>query len=372
MLCSSTHDLLGGVSRQTSVSVDAIDDLLGPARDRFFGSGYRKVDHRLRDVEIETAAGSSARVTASATVGYPVDWARKDAAGVQPPHLSSVDTLVLGVSLCEAYLAHRYGLDDAQRARMWLRRVDIRAGSRPQDDLAGFTVNARLKATGPAEGGRHRIRISVFECVIGTMKLRCAVMHEVTDRAPADGSYRDVDDLLGPADERYFGTGYRKNRYDVRDVKLDAANTYAEAAVRSTSGSGPEPVRGLEGAYQPAVSMIDSIVLTAQLAEVILYRTDGLERGQTDTMWLRSLSMESPDPRRPAPGGFSGATAVTKNRTLDLDGARWRVLDMVAYCQGIEQTHSVAHRLPEWVSDRAETQPPANPHPAVTLIGNSR
>jgi hypothetical protein len=209
------------------------------------------------------------------------------------------------------------------------------------------------------------------------MKLRCAVMHEVTDRASADGSYRDMDDLLGPAEERYFGGGYRRNRHEVRDVRLDTASTYAEAAVRSTPGPGPEPSHGLEGAYQPAVSMIDSIVLTAQLAEVVLYRTDGLERGQTDTMWLRSLTMESPDPRRTSAGGFSGATAVTKNRTLELDGARWRVLDMVAYCQGIEQTHSVAHRLPEWVADRAEAvgseaEGSANPHPAVTLIGNPR
>jgi Pseudomonas avirulence D protein (AvrD) len=372
MLCSSTHGPLGGVSRQTSVSVDTIDDLLGPARDRFFGSGYRKVDHRLRDVEIETRADESARVSASATVGYPIDWARKDAAVVHAPHVSSIDALVLGVSLCEAYLAHRYGLDHAQRARMWLRRVDIRAGSRPQENLAGFTVNARLKATGPVEGGRRRIRISVFECVIGTMKVRCAVMHEVTDRAPADGSYRDVDDLLGPADNRYFGGGYRNNQYDVRDVKLDTANTYAEAAVRSSPGDKPEPTGGLEGAYQPAVSMIDSIVLTAQLAEVILYRTDGLQRGQSDTMWLRSISMESPDPRRPAAGRFSGALAVTKNRTVELGGSRWRILDTVAYCHGIEQTGSVAHRLPDWVSDRAEAERSANPHRAVTLIGNSR
>lgn len=372
MLCSSTHGLLGGVSRQTSVSVDAIDDLLGPARDRFFGSGYRKVDHHLRDLEIETAADSSARVTAAATVGYPVDWARKDDGAVHAPHVSSVDALVFGVSLCEAYLAHRYGLDDAQRARMWLQRVDMRAGSQPQENLAGFNVHARLKATGPVEGGRHRVRISVFECVIGTMKLRCAVMHEVTDRAPTDGSYRDVDDVLGPADDRYYGGGYRGNQYDVRDVKLDNANTYAEAAVNSTPAPGPEPAAGLEGAYQPAVSMINSILLTAQLAEVILYRTDGIERGQSDTMWLRSISMESPDPRRPALGRFSGALAVTKNRTVELGGARWRILDTVAYCHGIEQTGSVAHRLPDWVSDREEAQLSANPHPAVTLIGNSR
>jgi hypothetical protein len=322
-----------------------IDDLLGPARGRYFGEGYRRVGHDLRELVIEAGADGSHGVSALAWIDYPADWAVKRSGIDLRPHVSSLDTLVIGAQLCEAYLVHRYGLNTGQRRRMWLRRVDAKAGQRPHEELTGFRVTARHRGVRPIEG-RPGTYASSFECSIGAMRLRCEIGHETTGSLPRPGRYARVDQLLGPASRRYYGSAYRDRGYEVCDVGVDHCNTYAECVMRRVRPAGAVPI-GLEAEYQPCVTMAESVMMTAQLSEVILYRTDGLDRTSSNTMWLRSLRMERLDPPAPWTGGeFSGSIAVSKSRVVGLNGARWRIVDMVAYCQGIEQTHSLAHELP--------------------------
>ena len=331
--------------RPSVLSTACIDDLLGPARGRYFGEGYRRVGHDVCDVVIDADPSGSGGVSALVWIRYPADWAVKRPGVDLRPHLSSLDTLLIGVQLCEAFLAHRYRLDPGQRRRMWLRRIDAKAGQRPQEELAGFEVSARLRDVRPLDG-RPGTYASTFECRIGSMRLRCEVGHETTAALPRPGRYGHIDQLLGPAALRYYGSGYRDGRYEIRDVGVDSCNTYAECTVRRVGGGAPASV-GLEAGYQPCVTMAESIMMTAQLSEVILYRTDRLDRSRSNTMWLRSLRMERPDPPARRTGAqFTGSIAVSKSRVVELGGARWRIVDMVAFCEGIEQTHSLAHELP--------------------------
>lgn len=328
-----------------ALTAACIDDLLGPARGRYFGEGYRKVGHDLCDVVIDADRAGPDGIGALAWIGYPADWAVKRTGIDLRPHVSSLDTLVIGAQLCEAYLVHRYGLDTAARRRMWLRRVDVKAGHHPQEDLAGFPVSARRLGVRPLED-RPGTYASTFDCLVGSMRIRCEVAHEATEAPRRAGRYPRLGMLLGPADRRYYGAGYRDRGYEIRDVSVDPCNTYAECSVRR-AGGGETPSTGLEAHYQPCVTMAESVMMTAQLSEVILYRTDGLDRSRTNTMWLRSLRMERLDPPAPRTGAeFSGSIAVSKSRVVTLNGALWRIVDMVAYCQGIEQSHSLAHELP--------------------------
>jgi hypothetical protein len=333
------------------IAAASIDDLLGPARDRYFGEGYRRVGHELRDVAIDAAPGADG-VTALAWVAYPGDWATKRAGTDLRPHLSSLDMLVIGAELCEAYLVHRYALDPAQRRRMWLRRIAARAGQQPQEALDGFTVTAKFAGTRPLDDQPGRF-VSSFECTIGTMRVRCEVGHEINRRLPGPGWYARIDWLLGPADRRYYGAGFRSRGYELRDIGIDPCNTYADCVVRVAPDSPESAAIGMEADYQPCVTMAESVMLTAQLSEVILYRTDGIERQASNTMWLRSLTMERPDPAAGWRGTqFTGSIAVSKSRVVTLNGERWRIVDMVAYCHGIEQTHSLAHQLPATAESR--------------------
>ena len=88
----------------------SIDDYLGPAAGRFFGSGYRRVAYRLHGTDTtQHAAGE--RLRATAEIAYPTDWSKKATATALKPHLSTIDALIVGA--------------ETLRPPGWLRRVDI-------------------------------------------------------------------------------------------------------------------------------------------------------------------------------------------------------------------------------------------------------
>jgi len=87
-----------------------IDDCLGDESTRFFGAGHRRARHTVRDVTVVPAGRGDGAVTATVDVTYPADWSKKvDGVDIRP-HLSSIDTLLLGVQLCEAYLVQAMAL----------------------------------------------------------------------------------------------------------------------------------------------------------------------------------------------------------------------------------------------------------------------
>jgi hypothetical protein len=173
----------------TGIRFDSIDDCLGPATGRFFGDGFRRVVHRIADITVRPGDNGRGRVDAKAGLRYPPDWSTKSTDVTLRPHLSSVDALLIAVRLGEMYLTHTHGLDRSQRRRMWLRRCTMKTPSAPQEDLSEFDVEA-VNVDRRAEPNSLCGHVSVFECVIGTLKLTCEIEHDVSSADPDPESAR--------------------------------------------------------------------------------------------------------------------------------------------------------------------------------------
>jgi Pseudomonas avirulence D protein (AvrD) len=336
------------------ILASSIDDHLGPAQGRFFGHGFRRVAHSVRDVEIRRGA-----ITATAGLSYPDDWSRKSSGSLRP-HLSSVDALVLAVQLAEAHLTHTRRLDAGQRRRTWLRSFDMRGGRVPQEDLTALPVQAIQLAT--------RGTVSTYSCLIGTLGVTCEIEHDATYHgldsplgapadttyrnldsllgAPADTTCRNLDSLLGAAEDRYYGAGFRRRAQRIADVRV-APDGEAIAATVAVADPGGGRDLGLGGAYGPAPSMLDGLVCLAQLAQVLAYRLDGIERGQSHTLWMRRLAQSSAAPPRRATGPVTAKLALQRSRVLAFGDGRWRTLDVAGELHGIRVRSSIAHQLPE-------------------------
>jgi hypothetical protein len=104
---------------------------------------------------------------------------------------------------------------------------------------------------------------------------------------------------------------------------------------------------GLGGAHGPAPSMLDGLVCLAQLAQVLAYRLDGIERGQSHTLWMRRLAQSSPASPRPATGPVTATLALQRSRVLAFGDGLWRTLDVAGELHGIRARSSIAHQLPE-------------------------
>ncbi|MEV1027041.1 AvrD family protein [Streptomyces sp. NPDC050264] len=326
----------------------SLDSCLGPGSSRFFGSGYKRVTQTLKDITTDGSARPDALVTARGTLTYPRDWSRKSGAGDLRPHLSSIDALVLAANLAEVHIARAFGLSPAQRRRVWLRHADVRAGSTPHEELADFPVRGRLLAVdGPA--GEDSTLASTFECRVGQLKVRCTLVHEQGGEAREPATYSDERQALGPARTRHYGTGYKQHDQYAEQVRVDLERQEVRGLQRVVAeDADADPLTcGAEAAYGPSVSLVDALVGVAQLAQILLYAQDGLDRGSSDTLWMRRFVISARTPVRPLGRSFVPTVSTASSRVLSMGDARWRTAELaVDDFAGIGGRCWLAHRLP--------------------------
>jgi Pseudomonas avirulence D protein (AvrD) len=180
---------------------------------------------------------------------------------------------------------------------------------------------------------------------VGAMMVQVELTHALSPGAAAIGEYARIEDLLGDGDRRYYGNGYKQRSQIVRDVEVDEENRWARADVRvALDDSGDEAANGLDAHHQPTASMIDFLTPLAQLGQILLYRTDRLDRGSSNTLWLRRVVMTASTPRLPMHADV--LLQVSKNRVVDLDGRAWRIMDATDDVPGLQTWFSCAHELP--------------------------
>jgi len=319
----------------------SIDDLLGPAAARFFGAGYRAVRHELGELEIDAAPSGAARVRGTTSLLYPEAWSRKGSRALVP-HVSSIDAFVVATELVEVLLAVSLGLRAEERASAWVRSLDLRSGTRPQEDLGAVPVSAELVATAEGDGSS----VATVEARVGTLTVVLGVVHPPARGARAVPAGRvSAQDVLGPASARFHAGGYVASSQHIADVELGADAQGVRATVVPSSDVGTGPFRDLGSSYLPGVTFIDAIVGLAQVSEVLLYALDAVDRARSNTMWMRRVRLETPEPglsREP----FATSAQLRVARLVPLHGATWRAVEMTGQYHRISARYALAHELP--------------------------
>lgn len=323
--------------RTAPLHLDTIDDALGPAPERFFGEGYQRVHYALSDtlfdIGDDTLTGGAAL-----TLTYPVDWSRKDGQD-RAPHLSTIDALVVGARITEQALAAT-GVTANALTAAFVRSLRIRAGSRPVEQLGRIDVRCRQR--GPARpvavSGPSKTARSVFEVVIGSMRIDIEIEHTLphatTGHEPA---------AAPPADGLYV-SGFADRRLRIGPVDANPETLTATAAVRLSSSRTPRQA-GLEGAYQPAVTVLDAFVTALQLGQVLLYLHDGVSRNESNNLWMRQTRIEREHPVAAADTPVPATARLANLGLLSKGGHDWRTADVVGELGGIAVTCSVTHQL---------------------------
>ncbi|MFC4032354.1 AvrD family protein [Streptomyces polygonati] len=341
--------------------LDSVDDYLGPSESRFFGSGYRRVGYTISDTVLVgtggtggtgasgasgASGGAGPSVRARAGISYPPDWSTKAEGDELRPHLSTIDALILAVRFAEFLARHTHGLGERQRSEVRLHRVDIKAGSSAvEDGLGDLPVSAA--ASGSAASADHPgTVISTYDCRVSGMKIRVELIHEAGLPVPA-GPH--VDAQLGSGYPGLYGSGFQRTRQLIRDVAVDVAAGSADATVDVVPPDAREFVAGgLEAAYGPAVSLIDSFVVALQLGQILLYETDGMKRGESNTLWMRRTTLTAgPAELRPAGGSSRETTSLEDAALVPAQGGLWRTATIVGDVRGVRTRCVVTHRLPD-------------------------
>ncbi|MEU4445694.1 AvrD family protein [Actinosynnema sp. NPDC050801] len=314
-----------------------VDDYLGDGAKRFFATGYRRVGYTFDPVTVAVRGAADATVGTTVGLTYPADWSKKAAGTDLRPHLSTIDAILLGVQLAELCLVTAFRPDPAAHRAMWVRRVKIRAGQRPEEDLDALPLGARLRGTESGTGGT----VSVVDSQVGAMRVRCEVVHAGGEVHTGQSTLSGPDDVLGPAEGRYYGSGFASAEHRIDALTVDGLR--AAGTVRLAQASANQ---GIEGAYHPAPTMVDAFATGLQLAQILLYELDSMRRGDSNTLWMRSTTLDVVHPRRPMADALPLVTTLTNTDLIDMDGGRWRTADIVTDLAGITFTCAVAHALP--------------------------
>lgn len=109
---------------------------------------------------------------------------------------------------------------------------------------------------------------------------------------PARPAVPRVDDYLGPGERRYFGSGFRRVRQRLADIRVLGRAEATEATARASVSYPPDwSAKGAGGDLVPHLSSVDALVLGAALAEILLGHAYGLDAGARSRMWLREVRL---------------------------------------------------------------------------------
>jgi hypothetical protein len=302
------------------IHLPTIDDYLGDAADRFFGDGYRQVHNSLRNIEFDHDGG----LRATAAVVVAGRWSTK-AAGAVTPHLSTIDAIVIAARLATLHVRRTWQLGDDWVSALHLSMMDIRAGTAPlEDGLGAVPVGATLRDSHPDVTSRYG-RTSTFECRVGPMVVRCVVDHANRRAATQDRASSTV--------------RHTTRRLAVTDVFVRPAEHRGIAVVTPSRTLAPQPV------YAPWTPMVEAFVATMQMGQVLLYELDGIQRADSDTMWMRRtvLAAEQPLPYDEEP--FPVDASLSAALLVHSGDSSWRTSTVRSDCHGVRVRCDLTHRL---------------------------
>ena len=322
----------------TKFVIQSIDEYLGPSEHRFFGTGFKRSTYQIQPHM------DDGRLLATVNVSYPTDWSLKRKGTDLRPHLSTVDAMVLGVRSSEMLLRSVVGLTGRQIDQAQIQKLVVRAGTRPEESLERLPLKAELKKTAAVENSKNDQFDTTITTQIGVMQATVVIRHEkphAGDPELSEYSY------IAGSTERYWGTGYRLREQAISNVAVDVEllSAKAEVAVRYEH----DGEAGMKGSHSAGTAtFIDAFVSLLQLGQVLLYELDGIDRGNSETLWMQRLTLRPStyhESYGPAANNPNATLCIADHQLLALPTGKWRNVDFAGNFGGIDLSATFAHRI---------------------------
>lgn len=305
-----------------------IDNVLGPASDRYFGGGYRAVRHRM--AQCEPAEACSHEYRGLAQVEYGDRWSVSSGAG-REPHLSSIDALILPILLLEQVpRAESLGL-----RRAWARMVHLRAAATPWRALDRVPVTLSIRPVA---------EMVTVDAVSGGIRVALEI-EGVDDKADTR--------VCAPS---LYGEVFRDIHSRTALTLFDPEALIVEAQHHFLPAERKRPAVGLESGFLPAVTAIDYIALIGEMAQLLAYSAGRTLRVQVENLWMRSLRGRIPAPPSAIPCEIASRTRVGKHVMFERNGQQIHSVEIrSALSNGVEAGASLA-----FVNGQAGTHEPSH------------
>ncbi|TFD11649.1 hypothetical protein E3T35_09105 [Cryobacterium sp. TMT1-2-2] len=300
-----------------------LDEMLGSADGRYFGSGYRDVRYALAASNLEVGARTTIHNVGS--VRYPDRWSVSAGGTGRVPHLSSVDAIVFPIMALEA-LSH--AADREELSSLFVESIELRAGRMAWLDLETVPISMEID-----DSEERRTLTST----VGNIRARVTLKRaSVDDRGQLGSSRTEPATVYGGLFQSAFSRS--------TSTQLALSGLVLNARHENTVGSKLRSAPGVEAAYWPAMTVIDYLVTMGQLTQGIVYAAGATDRAHVGTLWMRTMKMSVKGPPASVPGAFGTRTHLLRDCAIE-HGSR-RIHDVLVESSsttGVQARSSLAY-----------------------------
>lgn len=138
------------------------------------------------------------------------------------------------------------------------------------------------------------------------------------------------------------------NIYDVSFLEtLDTADKCSIFCKTNKVIGKNKEYKGISSNLSKNYSLLELLIIFSQMAEMLAYHADDINRECSETLWMKNVSAEISEliPN----GELELLGKITKNKLLDMKGKNWKIFEMSGTDtqSRIKISSKIAHQLPE-------------------------
>lgn len=318
------------------IRAENIDQLLGASSERYFGSGYRTVEQNIHDLVIREDIGHGSSINALIDIRSRTDGElqRKFAS-----HLSSIDAIVISTSLAKALIAHAT-LDANCARRAILENVSLRAGTKADTKMSEIHARIVLSKYEYHSGmGRGK-----FNVTVGSMTVVISVSWEGQPwrsiKETTIVHVAAIADLLGDLQLHPRCVIPQASSLAMRNVEVDLEAKRASCEVSLE--------RSLADLFDNlSTPIVEGLVVTSQLAQVLLFAIVGISRRAAGNLWMRRAVFSTDSTGMFLSSTFDVALTVSHSTFIEHGSRAWLTADVViTHFPGLCGKASLAFAVP--------------------------
>lgn len=245
--------------------------------------------------------------------------------------MSTLDGLILASLLAEKYLESKNELPE----NFYLSKFTIKSGMKPIENLNKVPVVLRK-----VKLDKDSVEFNIF---VSDMKV------EIEFQRFAVFSRNNNEENIDKKD--YLQNHLKDIHHNIYDVSfletLDTADKCSIFCKTNKVISKNKEYKGISSNLFKNYSLLELLIIFSQIAEMLAYHVDDIDRECSETLWMKNVSAEISEliPN----GELELLGKITKNKLLDMKGKKWKIFEMSGTDtqSRIKISSKIAHQLPE-------------------------
>ena len=239
---------------KNKMSYGDISEFLGPKENRYFSNGFKSMNIRYSNI---VQNDGSLSVTIQAETGS--NWSKKNKQNMSP-HLGTTEFIAISAMISQLLLEKEMRLSNDEIEQSWISRFMCKIKQCTEVDQRNISVTGKILSTEPLAGFlQSQIRVQ-----IGTMQVTLFICHPYAGSLNRNKKETDSVNL--------YTNGYKMRDHAVTGVVLDMESKTSSADVSINEEK--NRMNGI-GAKYSGMILTDFILVTGQLAQVLLYNLNG-------------------------------------------------------------------------------------------------